>query len=234
MSDKPKSAVISTRALSKNYEDAGQCIEVLHNIEFSLNKGERLAIIGSSGAGKSTLLNMLGGLDVPSSGEVIVAGKNMADCNDHERSQWRNQHLGFVYQFHHLLGEFSAEENVAMPLLIAGEGRARALARAREMLSVIGLEHRVQHRPAELSGGERQRVAIARAIVSHPDCVLMDEPTGNLDEKTARTIEDLFLELNQTLHISFILVTHDTRLAFAMDRVLELKAGKLFVAEMVE
>lgn len=220
-------AVIECSNLSKSYKEGPQEIHVLENTQLLLKRGERLAIIGSSGAGKSTLLNLLGGLDTPSSGEVKVAGQLLSVLDDDARGRLRNQHLGFVYQFHHLLGEFSAIENVSMPLLIGGMSRQAAYDKSKAILLRVGLGERLGHKPAELSGGERQRVAIARAIVTEPACVLMDEPTGNLDEDTAAAIEDLLLELNQTIQLSFIIVTHDKRLAFSMDRVLELKSGQL-------
>lgn len=226
-------AVIECKNLHKVYQEGPQQISVLANTELVLKRGERLAIIGSSGSGKSTLLNLLGGLDTPSTGEVSVAGQRLSDLNDNERGRLRNQFLGFVYQFHHLLGEFSALENVSMPLLIAGVRREVAAERAKMMLGRVGLSERLHHKPSELSGGERQRVAIARAIVTEPACVLMDEPTGNLDEETAADIEALLLELNHTIHLSFILVTHDKRLAATMDRVLELKGGRLIPADSI-
>jgi lipoprotein-releasing system ATP-binding protein len=224
--------VIECKDLGKVYQEGPQEIQVLHNTQLTLARGERLAIIGSSGAGKSTLLNLLGGLDTPSSGEVKVAGQLLSVLDDDARGRLRNQHLGFVYQFHHLLGEFSAVENVSMPLLIGGMSREEARQRSEAILLRVGLAERLQHKPAELSGGERQRVAIARAIVTEPACVLMDEPTGNLDEDTATAIEDLLLELNNKIQLSFIIVTHDKRLAFSMDRVLELKAGQLHPLEL--
>jgi len=219
--------VLHCEQLTKVYSEGPEDIVVLDGVELSLISSERLAIIGSSGAGKSTLLNLLGGLDVPTSGSVSVAGRLLSTVGENERGRIRNKHLGFVYQFHHLLGEFSAEENVAMPLFIAGVNRAEALRRARALLTRVGLGMRLGHKPAELSGGERQRVAIARAVVTEPACVLMDEPTGNLDEETAASIESLLMELNQQLGLSFIIVTHDKRLAFSLDRVLELSGGKL-------
>jgi lipoprotein-releasing system ATP-binding protein len=219
--------VIECKDLHKSYQEGPNAISVLNNTQLRLQRGERLAIIGSSGAGKSTLLNLLGGLDTPTTGEVRVAGQLLSVLNDDERGRLRNQYLGFVYQFHHLLSEFTALENVSMPLLIAGMPRAKAHQKSAAMLARVGLGERMQHKPSELSGGERQRVAIARAIVTEPACVLMDEPTGNLDEDTATAIEALLLELNQTIQLSFIIVTHDKRLATSMDRVLELKAGAL-------
>lgn len=219
--------VIECKDLHKSYQEGPQEISVLSNTQLSLKKGERLAIIGSSGAGKSTLLNLLSGLDTPTSGEVNVAGHKLSAMDDDARGRLRNQYLGFVYQFHHLLGEFTAIENVGMPLLINGMSRKEEHQRAEAMLARVGLAERLHHKPAELSGGERQRVAIARAIVTEPACVLMDEPTGNLDESTASAIEALLCELNQTIQLSSIVVTHDKRLAASMDRVLELKAGQL-------
>ena len=226
------SVVIECRQLRKSYQEGPRSIEVLKNIELTLQKGERLAIIGSSGSGKSTLLNVLGGLDSPSGGDVKVVGKSLAELNDDERGHLRNQRLGFVYQFHHLLGEFTALENVTMPLLIAGIDKKVAAKQAAEILTRVGLRERLEHKPAELSGGERQRVAIARAVVTQPACVLMDEPTGNLDDENAVAIENLLLELNQQFDLSFIMVTHDKQLAARMDRVLELKSGQLSAIEM--
>ena len=227
MSKNIRQVVIECQSLNKVYDSGPQSVSVLKNVELSLHAGERLAIIGCSGAGKSTLLNVLGGLDTPSSGRVNIMGRNLSELADDARGQLRNQYLGFVYQFHHLLGEFTAEENVAMPLLIGGAKKTEALAKANNMLQKVGLGERTHHKPSELSGGERQRVAIARAIVTEPACVLMDEPTGNLDEDTATAIKRLLTELNQQLSLSFIIVTHDKTMALSMDRVLELKAGEL-------
>ncbi len=227
MSSKNK-PVIECHGLCKSYSEGPQEVSVLSDVELVLEQGERLAIIGSSGAGKSTLLNLLGGLDTPSTGSVEVAGQLLSSLDENARGELRNKHLGFVYQFHHLFGEFTALENVMMPLLIGGIEKAQARHRATTMLERVGLGERLSHKPAELSGGERQRVAIARAVVTEPACVLMDEPTGNLDEDTAAAIEALLKELNETIQLSFIIVTHDKRLAFSMDRVVELKSGRLF------
>ena len=234
MNTENRALVVECIELEKTYREGPQSISVLNNASMSLYRGERLAIIGSSGAGKSTLLNLLGGLDRPTSGQVNIVGQPLSSLNDDERGRLRNQSLGFVYQFHHLLGEFSAHENVAMPLLIGGVSKTEAYERSAAMLSRVGLGERLTHKPAELSGGERQRVAIARAIVTEPACVLMDEPTGNLDEETAATIEALLYELNQTIQLSFILVTHDKCLAASMDRVLELKSGQLHDIQLPE
>ena len=219
--------VLACDKLTKVYQQGQHRLEVLRGIDFSLQRGERIAIVGASGSGKSTLLNMLGGLDQASSGRVTVAGRSWHDLDETERGRWRNRHLGFVYQFHHLLPEFSALENVMMPLLIAGVGKAPARQRAADLLHKVGLGERETHRPSELSGGERQRVAIARALVAEPACVLLDEPTGNLDADTANRIQDLLLALNQQLAISFLVVTHDPALAAKMHRVMELKQGLL-------
>lgn len=219
--------VIDCRALCKYYVEGGNQLTVLSNINLMIKAGEKLAIIGASGSGKSTLLNMLGGLDAVSSGEVIVGGHSFTTMSESESAQWRNQQLGFVYQFHHLLGEFTALENVAMPLLIGGVKRGETQRRARAILERVGLGERLKHKPSTLSGGERQRVAIARALVSEPSCVLMDEPTGNLDADTAQTVLQLLLELNAELGISFVIVTHDRDIAAQMDRVLVLEKGEL-------
>lgn len=221
------SVVLECNNLQKIYRQGPQQLTVLDGINLSVKAGERLAIIGASGAGKSTLLNMLGGLDSPSGGEVIVAGKNMARLSEKQRGAVRNRYLGFVYQFHHLLGEFTALENVAMPLLIRGDKPAAIAPVATDMLAKVGMAERLQHKPAELSGGERQRVAIARALVSQPKCVLLDEPTGNLDHHTADAIHALMQDLNQQLGTSFIIVTHDLALASKMDRCLSLIDGQL-------
>lgn len=222
--------VLACDALSKTYRQGPQDVTVLSGINLQVKAGERLAIIGSSGAGKSTLLNLLGGLDTPCSGRVELNRSAFSSLDDNARGRLRNKHLGFVYQFHHLLGEFTALENVAMPLLIGGMPKAEAKREALEMLDKVGLKERADHKPGELSGGERQRVAIARALVTRPTCVLMDEPTGNLDRHTAESIQNLMAELNQSLQTSFIVVTHDEQLAAGMDRALRLQDGGLYEA----
>jgi lipoprotein-releasing system ATP-binding protein len=221
--------VMEAKRLVKCYQQGSRKIVVLDELDFTVKAGERIAIVGSSGSGKTTLLNLLGGLDSPTSGVVSVAGFDLAGVSEVQRGILRNRFIGFVYQFHHLLAEFSALENVCMPLYIAGISDKEASARAASLLGRVGLGERLTHKPAELSGGERQRVAIARALVSEPKCVLMDEPTGNLDRQTALEIHVLMKELSISLATSFIVVTHDEALAAAMDRRLSLVAGKLHV-----
>ena len=219
--------VLKCSGVSKTFVDGDLKTSVLHDVDLEIRAGEMLAITGASGSGKSTLLNMLGGLDLPSEGEVLLMGESFEKLSERKKGLLRNQNLGFVYQFHHLLPEFSAEENVAMPLWIAGEKRAKAISKARELLDQVKLSHRYDHRAGELSGGERQRVAIARALAANPKCVLMDEPTGNLDFETAEHIHDLIKNINQEMNVSFVVVTHDPGIALRMDRQLELRDGHL-------
>ena len=217
--------ILSCSGLSKSFQEGRLNVQVLNGVSVSIGKGEQVAILGSSGSGKSTLLHLLGGLDLPDSGEVNIAGKVVAKMSDKARSKWRNLNLGFVYQFHHLMQEFTALENVAMPLLIRGLDVATATQRATSVLEKVGLVKRLLHKPAELSGGERQRAAIARALVTEPQCVLADEPTGNLDNKTANSVYETMLTMNAEFGTSFVIVTHDQKLAERMDRVYTLENG---------
>ncbi|HEY5852121.1 MAG TPA: lipoprotein-releasing ABC transporter ATP-binding protein LolD [Lysobacter sp.] len=218
---------VRAEGLAMTYAEGKLRTPVFEGLQLSVQSGETVAILGASGAGKSTLLHLLGGLDTPTAGEVFVAGQQMSTLSDAARGALRNRALGFVYQFHHLLPEFTALENVMLPVLLAGEHVADARKRAQALLESVGLGHRLEHKPGELSGGERQRAAVARALVNRPACVLGDEPTGNLDEKTAQTVFELMLALNREQHTSLVLVTHDRRLARRLDRVLELHEGKL-------
>ena len=221
------SEALRAEGLAKTYAEGDLKTHVFHDVSLSVVEGETVAILGASGAGKSTLLHLLGGLDTPTAGEVWVAGQRMNALTDAARGKLRNRALGFVYQFHHLLPEFTALENVMLPVLLDGKPVAEAASRAQALLENVGLSHRLQHKPGELSGGERQRAAVARALVNKPACVLGDEPTGNLDERTAAHVFEQMLELNRAQKTSLVLVTHDRSLARKLDRVLELHEGRL-------
>lgn len=229
MSNLNNSFVLEAQGLSKRYEEGDMQVEVLKSIDFSIEPADCCAIVGASGSGKSTLLHLLGGLDKPTTGKVRLCGQDYSTLNETERGRLRNRHLGFVYQFHHLLPEFTVLDNVAMPLMVRRVDINAARQQAAEMLDSVGLSHRLAHKPSELSGGERQRTAIARALVTRPDCLMADEPTGNLDSATADKIYDLLMALQQQTRMSLIIVTHDSSLAARMNRVLHMRDGQ-FVA----
>ncbi|HDR1026236.1 lipoprotein-releasing ABC transporter ATP-binding protein LolD [Pasteurella multocida] len=222
-----KSHLLHCQHITKYYQEGSQQTQVLKDVSFSMQAGELVAIVGSSGSGKSTLLHVLGGLDQPTSGEVFIQNQSLQKINANQLAQLRNQYLGFVYQFHHLMADFSALENVMMPMLIGKQNKSEAQDRAEKMLTAVGLSHRISHRPSALSGGERQRVAIARSLVNHPALVLADEPTGNLDRKTTESIFDLIKQLNHEQNIAFLLVTHDLALAEKLSRRLVMQDGVL-------
>lgn len=220
-------SVLLAENLHKSFSQGSTEVQVLKGLNLTLSRGQRIGILGSSGSGKSTLLHLLGGLDRADAGDVLLLGEKLASLSEPARAERRNRSLGFVYQFHHLLADFSAVENAAMPLLIGGWPRRKAHAAAAELLARVGLGERLQHRPSQLSGGERQRVALARALVHHPDCVLADEPTGNLDDHNSASVSELMLELSAELGISFIIATHSTALAARLDLQLQLQDGLL-------
>jgi lipoprotein-releasing system ATP-binding protein len=220
-----KTSILHCHQLTKRYDQGGLDVEVLRGVDLNIGVGERVAIMGASGSGKSTLLHLLGGLEKASGGEVVLDGVNINQVSAGKLAKLRNKSLGFIYQSHHLLGEFTVLENVAMPLLIGGESVKQARIRANELLQRVGLGHRIEHKPGELSGGERQRAAVARALINKPSLILADEPTGNLDSKTADQVYQLMLELNQELNVSFLVVTHDHDLASRMGKVLHMEDG---------
>ncbi|QIQ22084.1 lipoprotein-releasing ABC transporter ATP-binding protein LolD [Zophobihabitans entericus] len=219
--------LLSVKDLYKTYKEGKLTTEVLKGVSFDIQPGALMAIVGSSGSGKSTLLHLLGGLDAPTSGDVIFKSSSLKQLSETEKSRLRNKEIGFIYQFHHLLPDFTALENVAMPLLIAGVNPNEAKERANQMLSAVNLAHRVNHRPSELSGGERQRVAISRALINNPSLVMADEPTGNLDQSTAETVFELLIDLNKKQGTAFLVVTHDLNLAKKLDIQLEMRSGQL-------
>jgi len=231
MSEVDAREVLACRGLRKEFREGGNVLTVLDGVELSVGRGDRVAIIGASGSGKTTLVQLLGGLDLPTAGEVRVAGQELSGLGDAQRGRLRNEALGFVYQFHHLLPEFSALENVAMPLFIRGMSAARAMEEGAGLLERVGLGQRLSHRPGQLSGGERQRAAVARALITRPAVVLADEPTGNLDSRTGERVFELMLELNREMGTALVVVTHDVRIAARMDRVLELADGRLGPAQ---
>lgn len=220
--------VLQCEQLGKSFADSNRELVVLNDLNLCVNAGERIAVIGASGAGKTTLLQLLGGLDLPTTGSVAIGGQDITQLDEVARGKLRNRHLGFIYQFHHLLPEFTAQENVAMPLLIRRESADTAMQAAADLLERVGLSERLTHKPSQLSGGERQRAAVARALVTQPDLVLADEPTGNLDHRTGEKVFDLMLELNATVGTALVVVTHDLSIAKRMARVVELRDGKLF------
>ncbi|OOF69612.1 lipoprotein-releasing ABC transporter ATP-binding protein LolD [Rodentibacter caecimuris] len=222
-----KIMLLECQNINKFYQEGQNLTQVLKNVSFTMQSQELVAIVGSSGSGKSTLLHILGGLDQPSSGEIFIKEQSLQKASADQLAQWRNQYLGFVYQFHHLMADFSALENVMMPMLIAKQDKDTAAEQAEKILSAVGLSHRISHRPSALSGGERQRVAIARALVNNPALVLADEPTGNLDRKSTESIFELIQKLNQEQHIAFLLVTHDPYLAEKFSRCLVMQDGIL-------
>ncbi|MGM0480503.1 MAG: lipoprotein-releasing ABC transporter ATP-binding protein LolD [Pseudomonadota bacterium] len=226
--------LLAGQKISKIFDDGSGQITVLNQVDFSVNEGEMVAIVGASGSGKSTLMHILAGLDQPTSGQVVFRGERLTGWSASRLARWRNQNLGFVYQFHHLLPEFDALENVAMPLLIAGQSSADAEQQAAELLQRVGLAERMRHRPAQLSGGERQRVAVARAFANRPQLIIADEPTGNLDGEAAEAVYQLMLQLNQERGTAFIVVTHDERLAAQLQRVERLQRGQLQVTDPQE
>ena len=227
MSDERRGTVLECREIVRRFREGDSTLEVLSGVNLAVGAAERLAIVGASGSGKTTLLQIMGGLDDPTSGQVLVDGQSMANIDEAAKGVLRNRYLGFIYQFHHLLPEFSAQENVAMPLLIRREGKEKAMSEAAKLLGRVGLAERLAHKPGELSGGERQRAAVARALITRPQLVLADEPTGNLDAGNGQHVLELMLELNRELETSLIIVTHDHDIARRMDRVLELEDGRL-------